>query len=185
MPKGKCAGTQTHILRNPGVTHSDSLHSKHSKHGEYRNALRLGYRGWQTRTYLNMFTQNENSLDRIVFFFHIFSKCFTNVRDDNSEDNINKVINIHVVEKWYTKMKKKKNNAQNLTYAITTFTKLMGEYNAIPCAYTSRWHLLTGLGRSLLKTLWEKGEIACKSNFSFSCNVFNSVKDRNYNFCYI
>ena len=30
-----------------------------------------------------------------------------------------------------------------------------------------------------------KGEIACTSNFSFSHNVFYSVKDRNDHFCYI
>ena len=50
--------------------------------------------------------------------------------------------------------------------------------------------------RSLLKTLWEmeklliqailgKGEIACTSNFSFSHNVFYSIKGRDYHFCYI
>ena len=30
-----------------------------------------------------------------------------------------------------------------------------------------------------------KGEIACTSNFSFSHNVFYSIKDINYHFCYI
>ena len=30
-----------------------------------------------------------------------------------------------------------------------------------------------------------KGETACTSNFSFSHNVFYSIKDRNYHLCYI
>ena len=30
-----------------------------------------------------------------------------------------------------------------------------------------------------------KGEIACTSNFSFSHNVFYSIKDRNDHFCYL
>ena len=36
------------------------------------------------------------------------------------------------------------------------------------------------LGKKLFENIMGKGEIACTSNFSFSHNVFNSIKDRNY-----
>ena len=38
--------TSNCILDNPGLTHSDTLHSLPVMNGEYRNALRQGYRGW-------------------------------------------------------------------------------------------------------------------------------------------
>ena len=41
---------------------------------------------------------------------------------------------------------------------------------------------LTGLGKKPFENIVEKGEIACTSNFSFSHNVFSSIKDRNYHF---
>ena len=40
-------------------------------------------------------------------------------------------------------------------------------------------------GKEAFENTVGKGEIACKSNFSFSHNVFYSIKDRNYHFCYI
>ena len=44
---------------------------------------------------------------------------------------------------------------------------------------------LTGLGKKPFENIVRKGEIACTSNFSFSYNVFSSIKDRNNHFCYI
>ena len=49
----------------------------------------------------------------------------------------------------------------------------------------TQWHLLTGLGKKPFENIVGKGEIACTSNFSFSHNIFYSIKDRNYHFCYI
>ena len=43
----------------------------------------------------------------------------------------------------------------------------------------------SGLGRKHIENILGKGEIACTSNFSFSQNVFYSIKDINYHFCYI
>ena len=41
------------------------------------------------------------------------------------------------------------------------------------------------LGKKAFENIVRKGEIAGTSNFSFSHNVFYSIKDRNYHFCYI
>ena len=49
----------------------------------------------------------------------------------------------------------------------------------------TQWHLLTRLREKHFETIVGKGEIACTRNFSFSHNVFYSIKDRNYHFCYI
>ena len=45
-------------------------------------------------------------------------------------------------------------------------------------------HTMTGPGKKPFENTVGKGEIACTSNFSFPHNVFNSIKDRNYHFCY-
>ena len=42
-----------------------------------------------------------------------------------------------------------------------------------------------GLVKKPFENIVGKGEIACTSNFSFSRNIFYSIKDRNYHFCYI
>ena len=43
-----------------------------------------------------------------------------------------------------------------------------------------------GSGKKPFENIVGKGEIACRSNFSFSHNVFYSINDRKYNyFCYI
>ena len=44
---------------------------------------------------------------------------------------------------------------------------------------------LMGLGKKPSENIVGKGEIACTSNFSFSHNVFHSIKERNYDFCYV
>ena len=49
----------------------------------------------------------------------------------------------------------------------------------------TQWHLLAGLGKKPFENIVGKGETACTSNFSFSHNVFHSIKDRNDHFCYI
>ena len=41
------------------------------------------------------------------------------------------------------------------------------------------------LGNKPSENIVGKGEMACTSNFSFCHNVFYSIKDRNYHFCYI
>ena len=45
-----------------------------------------------------------------------------------------------------------------------------------------QWHLLTHLGKKPFVNIVRKGEIACTSNFSFSHNVFYSIKGRSYYF---
>ena len=52
-------------------------------------------------------------------------------------------------------------------------------------SHTHKKKLLTGLGKKPFENIVGKGEIACTSNFSLSDNVFYSIKDRNYHFCYI
>ena len=41
-----------------------------------------------------------------------------------------------------------------------------------------------GFGNKPFENIVGKGEIACTSNFSFSHNIFYSIKGRNYHFCY-
>ena len=43
---------------------------------------------------------------------------------------------------------------------------------------------LTGLEKEPFENIVGKGEIACTCNFSFSHNVFYSIKHRNYHVCY-
>ena len=49
-------------------------------------------------------------------------------------------------------------------------------------------HTMTLFDTSRKEAVWKhcegKGEIACTSNYSFSHNVFYSMTDRYYNFCY-
>ena len=47
---------------------------------------------------------------------------------------------------------------------------------------STQWHLLKGLEKKPFKNILGKGEVACTSNFSFSHNIFYSIKDRNYQF---
>ena len=43
-------------------------------------------------------------------------------------------------------------------------------------------HTMTGLGKKPFENIVGKGKIACTSNFSFSHNVFYSIRDRNHHF---
>ena len=62
-----------------------------------------------------------------------------------------------------------------------------GRKESLFCSLTFS-HTMTpfdGSMKEAFKNIAGKGEIACTSNFSFSHNVFYSIKDRNYNFCCI